>query len=589
MEKTKRKTVWSYYFRYWYLILAAFVLLVTEALCDLQLPDYMKNIVNTLTDLNAADKTRTILYYGGIMLGYAAATTVCAVAVGYIAALLGSKASRDLRRDLFDKVSAFSAADVDKFTVSSLITRSTNDVTQIQNFSIMLVRMVMYAPVMAIGGIVKAVRLTADMSYLLWVIVAAVALVLIAIIVLMAIVQPKFIKLQTLIDKLNGVAREGLNGMLVVRAFNAESREEARFDEVNRELTSVNLFTNRVMSALFPIINIAMNGVSVAVVWIASYFAKNVTDVASMMAFMSYAVQIIMSFMVITMVFVLAPRSLVSARRVDEVLNREISVRDGENAVDLVAPRGELEFDNVSFAYDGAEENAISGVSFRCVPGETTAIIGATGSGKSTIVKLIPRLYDVTAGSVKLDGKDVRDYTLRSLREAVAFVPQKNLLFSGTVESNIKLAGEQAADGDERMGKAAEVAQATEFIGARDGGYKSEIAQSGGNVSGGQKQRLAIARALYKKSPVLVFDDSFSALDFKTDAKLRAALKENAADKNVVIVAQRVGTIMNADRIIVLDDGKVVGQGKHSELMKSCAVYADIARSQLSEEELKNE
>lgn len=589
MEKTKRKTVWSYYFRYWYLILAAFVLLVTEALCDLQLPDYMKNIVNTLTDLNAADKTRTILYYGGIMLGYAAATTACAVAVGYIAALLGSKASRDLRRDLFDKVSAFSAADVDKFTVSSLITRSTNDVTQIQNFSIMLVRMVMYAPVMAIGGIVKAVRLTADMSYLLWVIVAAVALVLIAIIVLMAIVQPKFIKLQTLIDKLNGVAREGLNGMLVVRAFNAESREEARFDEVNRELTSVNLFTNRVMSALFPIINIAMNGVSVAVVWIASYFAENVTDVASMMAFMSYAVQIIMSFMVITMVFVLAPRSLVSARRVDEVLNREISVRDGENAVDLVAPRGELEFDNVSFAYDGAEENAISGVSFRCVPGETTAIIGATGSGKSTIVKLIPRLYDATAGSVKLDGKDVRDYTLRSLREAVAFVPQKNLLFSGTVESNIKLAGEQAADGDERMKKAAFVAQATEFIGARDGGYKSEIAQSGGNVSGGQKQRLAIARALYKKSPVLVFDDSFSALDFKTDAKLRAALKENAADKNVVIVAQRVGTIMNADRIIVLDDGKVVGQGKHSELMKSCAVYADIARSQLSEEELKNE
>ncbi len=589
MEKTKRKTVWSYYFRYWYLILAAFVLLVTEALCDLQLPDYMKNIVNTLTDLNAADKTRTILYYGGIMLGYASATTVCAVAVGYIAALLGSKASRDLRRDLFDKVSAFSAADVDKFTVSSLITRSTNDVTQIQNFSIMFVRMVMYAPVMAIGGIVKAVRLTADMSYLLWVIVAAVALVLIAIIVLMAIVQPKFIKLQTLIDKLNGVAREGLNGMLVVRAFNAESREEARFDEVNRELTSVNLFTNRVMSALFPIINIAMNGVSVAVVWIASYFAENVTDVASMMAFMSYAVQIIMSFMVITMVFVLAPRSLVSARRVDEVLNREISVRDGENAVDLVAPRGELEFDNVSFAYDGAEENAISGVSFRCVPGETTAIIGATGSGKSTIVKLIPRLYDATAGSVKLDGKDVRDYTLRSLREAVAFVPQKNLLFSGTVESNIKLAGEQAADGDERMKKAAEVAQATEFIGARDGGYKSEIAQSGGNVSGGQKQRLAIARALYKKSPVLVFDDSFSALDFKTDAKLRAALKENAADKNVVIVAQRVGTIMNADRIIVLDDGKVVGQGKHSELMKSCAVYADIARSQLSEEELKNE
>lgn len=589
MEKTKRKTVKAYYLKYWYLILAAFVLLVTEALCDLQLPDYMKNIVNTLTDLNAADKTRTILYYGGIMLGYAAATTVCAVAVGYIAAILGSKASRDLRRDLFAQVSGFSAADVDRFTVSSLITRSTNDVTQIQNFSIMLVRMVMYAPVMAIGGIIKAVRLTADMSYLLWVIVAAVAVVLIAIAVLMAIVQPKFIRLQSLIDKINGVAREGLNGMLVVRAFNAEGREERRFDEVNRELTSVNLFTNRVMSALFPVINVAMNGVSVAVVWIASYFAQNVTDVAAMMAFMSYAVQIIMSFMVITMVFVLAPRSIVSAKRVGEVLNREPSVRDRENAAELVAPRGEIEFDNVSFAYEGAEENAIEGVSFRCAPGETTAIIGATGSGKSTIVKLIPRLYDATGGSVKLDGRDVSEYTLRSLREAIAFVPQKNLLFSGTVASNIKLSDEKARDGDERMKSAAEVAQATEFIVGRDGGYDGDIAQSGGNVSGGQKQRLAIARALYKTAPVLVFDDSFSALDFKTDAKLRAALKEYAANKNVIIVAQRVGTIMNADRIIVLDDGKVVGEGTHRELMKSCAVYADIARSQLSEEELENE
>ena len=332
-----------------------------------------------------------------------------------------------------------------------------------------------------------------------------------------------------------------------------------------------------------------MNGVSVAVVWIASYFAQNVTDVAAMMAFMSYAVQIIMSFMVITMVFVLAPRSIVSAKRVGEVLNREPSVRDRENAAELVAPRGEIEFDNVSFAYEGAEENAIEGVSFRCAPGETTAIIGATGSGKSTIVKLIPRLYDATGGSVKLDGRDVSEYTLRSLREAIAFVPQKNLLFSGTVASNIKLSDEKARDGDERMKNAAEVAQATEFIVGRDGGYDGDIAQSGGNVSGGQKQRLAIARALYKTAPVLVFDDSFSALDFKTDAKLRAALKEYAANKNVIIVAQRVGTIMNADRIIVLDDGKVVGEGTHRELMKSCAVYADIARSQLSEEELKNE
>lgn len=583
----KKKRISGYFFRYWYLILGAVALLVVQAICDLQMPEYMKNIVNTLTDLKVTDKVNTIWRIGGIMLAYAAAVTVCSVAVGFLAAQIGSRAARDMRRDVFKKVSEFSAAEIDKFTVSSLITRSTNDITQILMFSIMLIRMVVYAPIMAGGGIIKAIGLSADIDYLLWVIVAAVALVLIAIFILLLVVQPKFIKMQKLIDKLNGVAREGLNGMMVVRAFNTVGHEEKRFDEVNRELTDVNLFTNRVMSALGPVINIAMNGISIAVVWITAYFATDVSSVASAMAFMSYAIQIVMSFMVVTMVFILAPRAIVSAKRVREVLNQEISVVDRENAVKAENVKGEIEFENVSFKYTGAEEDVISNVSFKCSPGETTAIIGSTGSGKSTLIKLIPRMYDVTGGSIKLDGKDVRDYTLESLRDNIAYVLQKNLLFSGTIESNIKFADENAEDGDARMIESAEIAQATEFISGKEDGFKSEIVQGGGNVSGGQKQRLAIARALYKDSPVLVFDDSFSALDFKTDAKLRAAIKEKKGDKNIIIVAQRVGTIMNADRIIVLDEGKIVGLGKHRDLMKSCPVYADIARSQLSEEELQ--
>ena len=517
----KKVKIKYFYLKYWYLILCAIALLVVQALCDLELPTYMQNIVNTLTDISITEKTGVILRYGGVMLAYAAAVTLSSVGVGYLASVIGSRASRDMRSAIFGKVSSFSAAEIDKFTVSSLITRSTNDITQIQMFSIMFIRMVIYAPIMATGGIVKAVTLSRNMRYLLWVIVAAVALVLLTIMIMLFVVQPKFIKLQTLIDKLNGVAREGLNGMMVVRSFNNVEHEEQRFDGVNKELTGVNLFTNRVMAGLFPVINIAMNCVSVAVVWIAAYFALDVTDVAAMMAFMSYAIQIVMSFMVLTMVFVLAPRAAVSAR-----------------------------------------------------------------SGKSTLIKLIPRLYDVTEGCIRLDGKDIRDYTLVSLRDNIGYVLQKSLLFSGSIESNIKFASPEDPDGDEKMIRSARTAQAEEFISEKEDTYKSEIVQGGGNVSGGQKQRLSIARALYKDAPVLVFDDSFSALDFKTDAALRAALKENEKDKNVIIVAQRVGTIMNADRIIVLDEGKIAGMGTHKELLKSCPVYADIARSQLSEEEL---
>lgn len=582
----KKVKIKYFYLKYWYLILCAIALLVVQALCDLELPTYMQNIVNTLTDISITEKTGVILRYGGVMLAYAAAVTLSSVGVGYLASVIGSRASRDMRSAIFEKVSSFSAAEIDKFTVSSLITRSTNDITQIQMFSIMFIRMVIYAPIMATGGIVKAVTLSRNMRYLLWVIVAAVALVLLTIMIMLFVVQPKFIKLQTLIDKLNGVAREGLNGMMVVRAFNNVEHEEQRFDGVNKELTGVNLFTNRVMAGLFPVINIAMNGVSVAVVWIAAYFALDVTDVAAMMAFMSYAIQIVMSFMVLTMVFVLAPRAAVSARRVAEALNQDISVKDRENAVEARDIRGELEFDNVSFKYEGAEENVISNISFKCSPGEVTAVIGSTGSGKSTLIKLIPRLYDVTEGCIRLDGKDIRDYTLVSLRDNIGYVLQKSLLFSGTIESNIKFASPEDPDGDEKMIRSARTAQAEEFISEKEDTYKSEIVQGGGNVSGGQKQRLSIARALYKDAPVLVFDDSFSALDFKTDAALRAALKENEKDKNVIIVAQRVGTIMNADRIIVLDEGKIAGMGTHKELLKSCPVYADIARSQLSEEEL---
>ena len=547
------------------------------------MPEYMAQMMEKVV---GGAGTLEILKIGGIMLGYAALVTGCSVLVGYIASVVGSGTSRKLREMLFSKVSDFSAAEFDKFRVSSLITRSTNDVTQVQMFTIMFVRIVMYAPILAVGGIIKAIANSTGMDTLVWVIVAAVGAIICSLAALMLIVQPKFTRLQKIVDRLNSVARESLTGKEVVRAFGTQRFEESRFDEVNTDLKKTQLFVNRIMGLFMPIVTVVMNGVSIAVIWLTSYQATDIAMVTSMMAFIQYAVQIIMAFMMVTMVFVLMPRAVVSVKRINEVLKSKISIVDREGAIKAENTKGELVFENVSFRYGDSEDAVLKDISFTSLPGQTTAIIGATGSGKSTLIKLIPRLYDVSEGCVKLDGRDVRDYTVDSLRDNISFVPQKNVLLKGTIESNIKY---NDIDGNvEDMKTAAEIAQATEFIDSKENGYESEIAQGGGNVSGGQKQRLAIARALYKKAPVYIFDDSFSALDFKTDAALRAALKEKLADKNIIIVAQRVGSIMNADQILVLDEGRLVGKGTHSELMKTCSVYNEIAHSQLSKEELQN-
>ena len=573
----------KFYKKYLPHILLVLVLLFIQAMCDLALPDKMADIMN---EVIAGASTWDILQIGLVMLGYSAAVTACSVAVGYLAARIGSGASRDMRAAVFNKVSTFSGAEYDRFTTSSLITRSTNDVMQIQMFSVMLIRIVLYAPMMAIGGIVRAVENSSGMNYLVWVIVAAVAAVVVTILVLLFVAQPKFMNLQKIMDRLNLVAREGLTGMMVIRAFNTQSKEEERFDRVNRELWGTNLFVNRVMSALMPVIMIIMNGVSIAVVWIASYSASDVNMVTDMMAFMQYAVQIIMAFMMVTMVFVMMPRAIVAGRRIGEVLRTESAITDLPDAADAGKLRGEVVYENVTFRYGDSENAAIENISFTARPGTTTAVIGATGSGKSTLVSLLPRMYDATEGRVTIDGRDVRSFTLKSLRDNVAYVPQKNVLLSGTIASNIKFADETGTD--ERMAAAARIAQADGFIGGKPEKYDDPIAQGGSNVSGGQKQRLAIARAVYKDAPVYVFDDSFSALDFKTDANLRKALGENLGDKTIFIVAQRVGSIMSADNIIVLDDGRMVGCGTHKDLMQTCDVYREIARSQLSEEELAN-
>lgn len=575
--------VFRYYKKYIPWIILVFALLFVEAICDLALPDKMAEM---MTEVVSGAGTKAVLKIGLVMLAYSAGVTAASVAVGYLAAMIGAGAARDMRAAVFNKVSDYSNSEFDRYTTSSLITRSTNDITQIQMFSIMVLRIVLYAPIMAGGGIMHAVAKSTGISYLAWVIVAAVGVVLISLLTLLLVAQPKFMKLQKLMDRLNLVAREGLNGMMVIRAFNTQQREEERFDAVNTELMQSNLFVNRVMSALMPIIMIVMNGVTIAVVWIAAYYANDVATVTNMMAFMQYAVQIIMSFMMVTMVFVMMPRAIVAIKRVNEVLKTQVAVADSEGAVPAENLTGELEFKNVTFKYGDSENPALENISFKASPGMTTAIIGATGSGKSTLVSLIPRMYDVTEGEITLDGQDVRAFTLESLRDNVSYVPQKNVLISGTIGSNIGYP-DRAPDA-QRSAQAANIAQATEFIASKALAFEEPIAQGGANVSGGQKQRLAIARALYKKAPIYVFDDSFSALDFKTDANLRQALKTDLHDKNIIIVAQRVGSIMNADQIIVLDNGKMVGLGTHKQLLDTCPVYRDIAESQLSKEELQH-
>lgn len=534
------------------------------------------------------DKVQTnyLFMAGAKMLGVALIGTIAAVIVTFIAARIAAALGRNLRKDVFNKVVGFSNAEFDRFSTASLITRTTNDIQQIMMLIVMGLRIVFYAPILGIGGIVKVIKSGAGMG---WVIVVAVVSILSLVAVLFVFAIPKFKMVQKLVDKLNLVTRESLTGMLVIRAFSTEKYEEEKFERANMNLTKTNLFVNRAMSMMMPLMMFIMNGVTLLIVWVGSHRVDSgVMQVGDMMAFMQYVMQIIMAFLMISMVSVILPRALVSAGRVSEVLNTDIAIKNIENPVSFkVEEKGEIEFKNVSFKYPGADEYILKDINFKAKSGETTAFIGSTGSGKSTLINLIPRFYDVTSGEILIDGENIKNVSLHDLREKIGFVPQKGMLFSGTIESNLKYGGEHISD--EYMHKAAEIAQATEFISSKESGFNTEISQGGTNVSGGQKQRLAIARALAKNSEIFIFDDSFSALDFKTDAKLRKAINEELSDSTLLIVAQRISTIMNADQILVLDEGKVVGKGTHKELMENCEVYRQIALSQLSKEELQDE
>ncbi len=561
-------------------ILCAIALLFIQAQCDLALPEYMSDIVNTGV---ISGNTGYILQTGGTMLLITLLGTVCSITVGYFAAVTAAGVSHDLRRDVFNKVVHFSSAELDQFSTSSLITRTTNDITQIQTLLVMLIRMVFYAPILGVGGIIKALENSKTMS---WIIAVAVICLVGLVLILFSIALPKFKLVQKLVDRLNLVSRENLEGMLVTRAFNSQPFETRRFDAANSDLTATSLFVNRAMSVMMPTMMLIMNLTTVVIVWVG---AKQVSalhiGVGDMMAYMQYAMQIIMSFLMLAMMFILIPRAAVSAGRIAEVLEAEFSITDPEDPAPIPEDfSGEVVFDRVDFRFPGSEEDVLHQISFTARPGETTAIIGATGSGKSTLMSLILRFYDVTGGRILIGGRDIREFDRRDLRQLIGYVPQKNVLFSGTIESNLRYGNSQAAG--EVLDKAAEVAQAAEFIAGKEDGLGSNVAQGGSNFSGGQKQRLAIARALVKEAPIYIFDDSFSALDLKTDSKLRQALKRETGGSTLLLIAQRVGTIMEAEQIIVLDNGAIAGIGSHRELMNSCEVYQQIARSQLSEKEL---
>ena len=519
---------------------------------------------------------------GGRMLGIAFMILVAAVGVGFLASKVGASVGRDLRGKIYKKVMGFSNAEMNRFSTASLITRSTNDIQQIQMVIAVMLRLLLYAPIIGIGGIIKVYQTGAGME---WIIALAVVVILGFVMLLVSMAMPKFKIMQTLVDGLNLVSREILTGLSVIRAFGREKTEEERFDEANKKLTGTQLFTNRIMTFMMPGMMFIMYSVTILITWVsAQKIDAGTLQVGAMTAFITYAMQIVMAFLMMTAMSIMVPRAGVAADRIDEVLKTEASVQNVQKPEALKEHKGVLEFSHVDFKYPGAENNVLSDIDFKAEPGKTTAIIGSTGCGKSTLVNLIPRFYDVTGGQITLDGKDIRRISMEELREEIGFVPQKGVLFSGTIASNLRFGKADATDED--IKEAAEIAQATEFIETKKEKYDSPIAQGGSNVSGGQKQRLAIARAIAKKAKVLVFDDSFSALDMKTDAALRKELNEKVQDASIVIVAQRVSTILHADQILVLDDGKIVGKGTHEELLKNCEVYLQIAKSQLSEKEL---
>lgn len=519
---------------------------------------------------------------GGKMIGITLLMAVAAIIVGYLASKVGAGVGRELREKVFKKVVSFSNDEINKFSTASLITRTTNDIQQVQMVSTILLRMLLYAPILAIGGIIMVIRTNAGME---WIIIVAVAAVLCLVSVLMVVAMPKFKAMQKLVDKVNLVSREILTGISVIRAFGREKEEEKRFDEANVDLTKTMLFTNRVMTFMFPIMTLVMYGVSILIVWVAADKIDNGRlEVGAMTAFITYTMMIIMSFLMITMMSIMLPRAAVAAGRINEIIETEPTIVDKKKNKDEDVRSGLVQFSDVSFRYEGADDNVLSNITFTARPGKTTAIIGSTGCGKSTLVNLIPRLYDVTEGSITIDGIDIRDLSQKKLRENIGFVPQKGVLFSGTIASNLRFGDKDASEAE--LTEAADIAQATEFISAKAEGLESFISQGGGNVSGGQKQRLSIARAIVKKPAIYIFDDSFSALDFKTDVALRKALGPKVKDSTVIIVAQRISTVLNADQILVLDDGILVGSGTHKELMEHCDVYKEIAASQLSEKEI---
>ena len=570
---------------YIWLIIPLIILIYLQVMANLSLPDLMAKIVDNGIiggDMNA------IIKNGLIMLGVTLGGGIAAVGVGFLSARTATGFARDVRQKVFKKVEGFSIVEFNKFSTASLITRSTNDIQQIQSTTLMILRLVIMAPLMAIGGLQKAMENAPDLS---WIIAVAVVSLLVVIIALFVAALPKFKLLQKMVDKLNLVTRENLTGLRVVRAFNKEKTEENKFNDANTDLMKLNLTVNRMMIIMQPFMNLVMNMALIAIVWFGAHLvSERLIDVGNMMAFMQYATQVIMSFLMISMLFIMIPRASVSAKRVNEVIDTDISIKDPEESKKVKkAPgkgNGRVEFRDVTFTYPDAEAPVLSGVNFTAEPGQTTAIIGSTGSGKSTLIGLIPRFYDVSAGQILIDNVDIRDQKLSDLYSQIGYVPQKGVLFSGSVKSNVAYGNTEASA--EEIENAIKVSQSKDFVQKKEDGVNASISQGGANVSGGQKQRLSIARALAVKPKVYIFDDSFSALDFKTEAKLKKELKKETKNKTVLIVAQRISTIINADKIIVMNEGRIVGEGTHQELLKNNSVYQEIASSQLSEEELKD-